>query len=121
MSEFVNMRDYYIDKIIEKIDNEVDINNPQRVRRYLSRFTDLIDLLPIAISIAKKYFPKSSIVLDVYADPEINDSYIVLYVRLSQYDDSFVERLAAAESEMLPLLVNKKGWIQLTSDFLCIK
>ncbi len=113
--------DYHIDKIIDKIDNQVEIKNPQRIRRYLSRFTDLIDLLPIVVNIAKKYFPQSSIVMDVYIDPEINDSYIVLYIRLSQYDNSFIERLAAAESEILPLLVNKKGWIQLTSDFLCVK
>ena len=121
MTKFVNMRDYHIDKIIDKINNQVEIKNLQRIRRCLSRFTDLIALLPIAVNIAKKHFPESSIVLDVYEDPEINDSYIVLYIRLSQYDNTFVERLAAAESEMLPLLVNKKGWIQLTSDFLCIK
>jgi hypothetical protein len=115
------MENYRIDKTIEELNNEVEINNPQHIRHYLSSFTDLIDLLPIAVSIAKKHFPQSSIVLDVYVDPEIDDSYIVLYIRLSYYDDTFIERLAAAESEMLPLLVNKKGWIQLTTDFLCIK
>jgi len=113
--------DYHIDKIIDKIYNQVEINNPQCIKRYLYRFTDLIDLLPIAVNIAKKHFPQSSIVMDVYVDPEINDSYIVLYIRLSQYDNSFIERLAAAESEIFPLLVNKKGWIQLTSDFLRVK
>jgi len=115
------MMDYHIDEIIDKIYNQVEINNPQRIRRYLSRFTDLIDLLPIAVNIAKKHFPQSSIVMDVYVDPEIDDSYIVLYIRLSKYDNSFIERLAAAESEILPLLVNKSGWIQLTTDFLYIK
>ena len=115
------MENYWIDKIIEELNNKVEINNPQHIRDYLSIFADLIDLLPIAVSIAQKHFPESSIVLDVYVDPEIDDSYIVLYIRLSHYDDSFIERLAEAENEMLPLLVNKKGWIQLTTDFLCIK
>jgi hypothetical protein len=115
------MENYRIDKIIEELDNKVEINNPKNIRRYLLSSADLIDLLPIAVGIAKKHFPQSSIVLDVYVDPEIDDSYIVLYIRLSHYDDKFIERLAAAESEMLPLLVNKKGWIQLTTDFLCVK
>jgi hypothetical protein len=121
MSDPANMDNHYIDKIIEELGGKVKINNPQHIRRYLSRFTDLIDLLPISVSIAKKHFPESSILLDVYVDPEIDDSYIALYIRLSHYDDKFIERLAAAESEMLPLLVNKKGWIQLTTDFLCVK
>jgi len=111
------MRIYYIEKLINELDNQVEISDPQHIRHYLSRFIDLIDLLPIAVEIAKKHFPESSIVLDVYVDPEINDSYIVLYIRLSQYDDSFVEQLTVAESELLPLLVNKKGWIQLSTDF----
>jgi hypothetical protein len=118
---FVSMDSYYIGKIIDELSSKAKINEPQHIRRYLSRFTDLIDLLPIAVSIAQKHFPESSIVLDVYVDPEIDDSYIVLYIRLSRYDDTFIERLAAAESEILPLLVNKKGWIQLTTDFLCVK
>jgi hypothetical protein len=116
-----NMENYHIDKIIEELSNEVEINNLKRIRRYLSRFTDFVDLLPIAVSIAEKHFPESSIVLDIYVDPEIDDSYIVLYIRLNQYDASFIERLAEAESEIFPLVVNKKGWIQLTTDFLCVK
>jgi hypothetical protein len=115
------MENYRINKIIEELNNKVEINNTQHIKHYLSSFTVLIDLLPIAVSIAKKHFPQSNIALDVYVDPEIDDSYIVLYIRLSHYDDTFIERLTTVESEMLPLLVNKKGWIQLTTDFLCVK
>jgi hypothetical protein len=111
------MRNYYIEKLINELENKVEIKEPQHIRHYLSRFIDLIDLLPIAVSIAKKHFPESSIVLDVYVDPEINDSYIVLYIRLSQYKDSFIDKLAIAESELLPLLVGKEGWIQMSTDF----
>ena len=113
----MDMRNYYIDKIINELDNQVEISDPQHIRHYLSRFIDLIDLLPIAVSIVRKHFPEAKIVLDLYVDPEIKDSYPVLYIRLSEYDESFIERLNAAESELLPLLVNKKGWIQLSTDF----
>jgi len=110
-----------IDDLIIWLESNVKINNRTHIKNYLSLFSDLIDLIPIAVSVAKKHFPEAHIVVDVYKDPEIEDSYIVLYIRLSQYDESFIERLAEAESEILPLLVNKSGWIQLTTDFLYIK
>jgi hypothetical protein len=114
---FTSIKNKTIDKLIEDLSNQVEVNNPKSIKLYLTRFRELIDLLPTAISIARKHFPEARIVLDVYLDPEIKDSYIVLLVRVSQYDDSFIERLTVAESELLPLLVNKKGWIQLSTDF----
>jgi hypothetical protein len=109
-----------VDDLMKWIKNHVDIKNQKQIEYYLSVYRDLIDLIPTAVSIAKKHFPESHIVVDVYKDPEIEDSYIIFYIRLGQYEDSFIERLATAESELLPLLVNKKGWIQLSTDFLYI-
>jgi len=40
-----------------------------------------------------------------------------LYIRLKHYDDSVIERLEKAETKFLNHLVNKRGWIQLTTDF----
>ncbi len=111
------MRDTSIDKLIEELSNQVEVNNPKFIKHYLLRFRDLMKLLPLAISIAKKHFPEAKIVIDVYADPEVEDSYIILYIRHREYNDTFIERLEAAESELLPLLTNKKGWLQLTTDF----
>jgi len=110
--------DVSIDKLITWLENNVEINNRVQLKNYLCLFNDVIELVPTAVSIAKKHFPKSHIVVDVYNDPEIEDSYIVFYIRLIQYDNSFIERLATAERELLPLLINKKGWIQLSTDFL---
>jgi len=110
-----------VDNLMKWLENHVDIKSQKQIKYYLSVYRDLIDLIPKAVSIAKKHFPESHIVIDVYKDPEIEDSYIILYIRLDQYDESFIERLATAESEFLPLLANKKGWIQLSTDFLCVK
>jgi len=106
-----------IDKLIAWSANHIEVKNKRSIRRYISCFKDLVELIPVAVSIAIKHFPEARIVLDLYADPEIKDSYIVLCIRLSRYDDSFIEQLTAAETELLPLLVNKKGWIQLSTDF----
>jgi len=111
------VRNKNTDKLIDCLANHIEVKNTRSIKRYISRFKDLAELIPVAISIVRKHFPEARLVLDLYIDPEINDSYIVLYIRLSQYDDSFVEQLTVAESELLPLLVSKKGWIQLSTDF----
>jgi hypothetical protein len=88
-----------------------------RARKYLLQFTDLLDVTPKVIDVAKKYFPEAQLVMDVYQDPEINDDHLVLYVRLNHYDKSVIERLRKARAEFRNYLANKKGWIHLTTDF----
>ncbi len=87
------------------------------IHEYLLRFPDIIDVLPFAISVLGKYFPEARIILDMYKDPEIEDSYLVIYVRTENYDESFIDKLGKAESEFLDSLVNKEGWIQVSTDF----
>jgi hypothetical protein len=122
-----------VDELMERLDQEpqVRVKNPNLVRRYLRRFNDMIDVVPEAVNAAKRYFPEAQLVLDLYQDPEIEDRYLVLYVRLWSYDESvmervrearrelnsFIDRLKEAEKEFLHRLVDRRGWIQMTTDF----
>jgi hypothetical protein len=106
-----------IEGLIEQLAWKVRLENPHSIREYLLRFTELLDVIPKAVEAAKKHFPEAQLVMDVYQDPEIDDNYLVLYIRLKHYDDSFIERLEKAEAEFLNQLVSKRGWIQLTTDF----
>jgi hypothetical protein len=120
-----------IEKLMEWLARKVRIENPHSIREYLLQFTELLDVIPKAVDAAKKHFPEAQLVMDVYQgaqlvmdvyqDPEIADCYLVLYIRLKHYDDSVIERLEKAEAEFLNQLVNKRGnkrgWIQLTTDF----
>jgi hypothetical protein len=106
-----------IDRLMEWLARMVRIENPHSIREYLLRFTELLDVIPQAVDAAKKHFPEAQLAMDVYQDPEIDDCYLVLYIRLKHYDDSVVERLEKAEAEFLNQLVHKRGWIQLTTDF----
>jgi hypothetical protein len=106
-----------IEELIERLARKVRIENPNSIREYLLQFTGLLDVIPKAVDAAKKHFPEAQLVMDVYQDPEIADRYLVLYIRLKYYDDSVIERLEKAEAEFLNQLVNKRGWIQLTTDF----
>jgi len=102
---------------MEWLARKVWFENPHSIREYLLRFTELLDVIPEAVDAAKKHFPEAQLVMDVYQDPEIADCYLVLYIRLKHYDDSVIERLEKAEAQFLGQLVNKEGWIQLTTDF----
>ena len=106
-----------IERLMDWLVPKVRLENPHSIREYLLRFTELLDVIPQAVDAAKRHFPKAQLVMDVYRDPEITDCYLVLYIRLKHYDDSVIERLEKAEAEFLDQLVNKAGWIQLTTDF----
>jgi hypothetical protein len=106
-----------IEELMEWLARKVRIENPHSIREYLLQFTELLDVIPKAVDAVKKHFPEAQLVMDIYQDPEIADCYLVLYIRLKHYDDSVIERLEKAEAEFLNQLVNKRGWIQLTTDF----
>jgi hypothetical protein len=122
-----------VDELMERLAQEpkVRVKNPKLVRRYLYKFNDMIDVVPKAVNAAKRNFPKAQLVLDLYEDPEIEDRYLVLYVRLWSYDESvmervreartelksFIDRLEETEKEFLHHLVERRGWLQLTTDF----
>ena len=106
-----------IEVLIDWLARQVHVRSPDAIREYLSKFPDIMDVIPQAIGAARKYFPGAQIVIDVYQDPEIDDQYLILYIRLRHYDDSFMERLENAEAEFLNQLVGKSGWIQLTTDY----
>jgi len=106
-----------IESLLKFLLQEVSLKNLDKIREYLLQFPDIIDLIPRAIAAVKKHFPEAQLVMDLYADPEIKDCYLVLYIRLNEYDDSFIDRLEEAEAEFLDDLGGKEGWFQLSTDF----
>ncbi len=108
---------FRVEGLMAWLARQVQLEDPDSIREYLLQFTDLLDLIPRAVWVVRKHFPEAHVVMTVYQDPEIEDRYLVLYIRLRQYDDSFLDRLEKAERDFLPLLTNKRGWIQLSTDF----
>jgi len=106
-----------IENVLRELSKEIRINNINSIRDYLIEFPDIIDIIPKAVNSAKKYFPNAQIVLDFYIDPEIDDEYPIIYVRAEDYDDKFMELLNKAEEDFMEDLINKRGWILLTTDF----
>jgi predicted RNase H-like HicB family nuclease len=106
-----------IENVLRELSKDIRINNINSIRDYLIEFPDIIDIIPKAINSAKKYFPNAQIVLDLYIDPEIDDKYPIIYVRAKDYDNKFMELLDKARKDFMEDLINKRGWILLTTDF----
>lgn len=95
----------------------VHLSQRKEVREYLLQFANLIDVVPLSVRAALDHLPEAHLFLEVYNDPEIEDRYLMLYVRVQQYDESIIERIEAAEKEYIDLLSNKEGWLQMSTDF----
>ncbi len=106
-----------IERLLRVLEQQIRLKEPGRIVNYLLQFPELIEVIPKAVDAAQKHFPEAQLVLEVYQDPEIENEYLALYVRLKRYDDSVAERLEKAEAEFLDLLATKDGWLQLTTDF----
>ncbi len=108
-----------INELIEILaqDPQVRVKNPNEIKKYLMKFSDVVDIVPKVIDVVKKHFPEAQLVFTLYKDPEINDRYLVVYLRMKKYDEDLIDRINKAEAEFWDYLIDKKGEIFLTTDF----
>jgi len=96
----------------------IDIPQIDDVVEYLLEFPDMILTTErIARRVCRELYNSAQLSLEVYRDPEIEDRYLVLYARFPKYDESTIEKIEAVENEYIDLLVGKRGWLLLTTDF----
>lgn len=93
------------------------LGRQDEIREYLLQFPDLIEVIPLAVNAALDHLSEAQLFLEVYHDPEIEDQYLVLYVRVQKYAESVMEQIEAAEREYIDFLIGKEGWLQLSTDF----
>ncbi len=106
-----------IERVLLDLKSQVRLQHIDRIRAYLAQYPELLDVLPRAVDAARSHFPQAQLILDIYQDPEIEDHYLVIYVRLHEYNDEILEQMERAEQEFMRELASKEGWIQLTTDF----
>jgi hypothetical protein len=90
-----------IDQLIESLaqDPQVRVKNPDEVKKYLRKFSDVVDIVPKVMDVAKKHFPEAQLVFTLYKDPEINDRHLVVYIRMKKYDELFMEKVRESRGE----------------------
>ena len=94
------------------------VPQPPAVRSYLASHRDLAKILPLVCERARREFGQEvELTLKVYRDPEINDRYLTLYVRLAAYDDTTISRMDGVTQDFDEELCSVSGYLLLTTDF----
>ena len=96
----------------------VRAERPEEVAAYLQVHPQLARLIPDVCERARKEFGVGAeLVLKIYRDPEIEDRYLTLYVRLPAYDGSITARLDRVTEPFDEALCNVSGHFLVTTDF----
>jgi hypothetical protein len=120
---FVSQTNTAITAQIEKVLNlilhqNILIPHPDSLRNYLLQHLDMLNVLPFVCKIAVDRAGSSSqLSLEIYRDPEIQDEYLTLYIRRSQYDESINTLIDAITIECREYFNNSEGWLIVTTDF----
>lgn len=89
-----------------------------KIHAYLESHPDMIDVAESICRAARQEFgPQAELLLQVYRDPEIDDEYLALYVRLSFYGDDFLPRVRSISAAHEEQLFGISGDILVTTDF----
>lgn len=95
-----------------------NIAKGEEVRLYLDKYPDLSNIVTEVCRKARSDFgPNASLTLQVYHDPEIEDEYLVLYVRLPSYPPDIMARIRAVTAAHECQLSDMVGTILVTTDF----
>ena len=97
---------------------EILIPDMDDVKNYLLNYPDIIDLIiPICELVKEKFKHPAQVLLEVYHDPEIVDEYISIEIRQRKYDESVMKRIKEIRPDYNDKLIDKEGWIFVTTDF----
>jgi hypothetical protein len=108
-----------IDKAIAQLISEgIIVPQPSEVSDYLHLNSDLLEVLPhITKAISEQFKTPTQLSLEIYSDPEVEDTYLTLYVRQQVYDANILDSIKAVREKFSRHLVGKSGWVHLTTDF----
>jgi len=97
--------------------NDFNFYCSKDVFEYLSKYPDMIEVIPDILQIAFEELKDAKFKLEVYHDPEIENEYLILYVSFSNYNKNIIEKIDAVEKKCVDLLIDKTGWLIIDADF----
>lgn len=93
-------------------------SNWDSVRHYLEKQADLAPWLPMICTQARREFgPEPELALELYTDPEIDDSLLTLYVRQTRYDPGIMGRIESLNRQFDSALEQVSGYFLIATDF----
>ena len=102
----------------ELLGQDISVLDPAAVRRYLLRHLDMVDPMALIGKVAANRFGGSAqLSLELYQDPEVEDSYLTLYVRQEPYDADILDQIEDVSRLFDAELATLSGWLLITTDF----
>jgi hypothetical protein len=96
----------------------ISIEKPEDVACYLHAHPELGRLVPaICARTLQEFGPQAQLGLKIYRDPEIDDCYLTLCVRLPTYDESISMRFDRVTQPLDEELCKVSGHLLVTTDF----
>lgn len=94
------------------------VPNPSAVQEYLARFADQGPIVrAVCGKVRESFGPKAELSLELYVDPEIDDRFLVLYVRLETYDKLVMSKIDEACRPFDDVREKAEGYFLVTTDF----
>jgi hypothetical protein len=91
---------------------------PEEVIDYLQKHRSLYDITLYACTLTEEKFGShAQISLELYKDPEIDDQYLTIYVRQTEYEPDIIEKIDTVCREFAPSMTGEQGYILVTTDF----
>jgi hypothetical protein len=101
--------------------NNIIIPNLSEIHKYLLDNMDMIDFLKSVCMATLEKFPQSEsltqLSLEMYHDPEIEDTHPILYIRQDKYDENIFKMIDDIFTEYQEEFSKINGWLLITTDF----
>jgi len=108
-----------IEKLLMLLVNDgIIVQNPDEIRDYLLQYYDMINvILPICDRVSDKFQTTAEILFTIYKDNEINDKYIIIFIRQNNYSEDTMNDIDQISEDCRIFLHGKSGWLLITTDF----
>ena len=107
------------DKLLAVLTTQgITLANEPEIAVYLTDHPDLADVVPsVGARVREEFGKDAQLTLRLYRDPEIDDRYLSLNVRLLGYDDRTMERIDRVSEPFDEQLCDVSGYLLVTTDF----
>ena len=96
------------------------IENQKAVIQYILKNANINLVLMDALHAVADAFAGSESTLTLYQDPELNDEYLTIYVRMHQYPEHMFEKIDALLPRYQEKFTLTPGWLVITTDFVTV-
>jgi hypothetical protein len=97
---------------------QIVVSDRRGVNKYVKAHPSLHRQLNDLFELARQTFgPDAELALSVYRDPDIDDQYLTLYVRLEQYTPDVLDHIESLNHALGDSQKGANGHILMTTDF----